>query len=594
MATRARTGLRFRLLGPLEVLRDGEPLPLGGERQRGLLALLLLHANELVTTEHLAEQLFGADASEASIRAVRVAVSRLRRLLDDETVATGPGGYLLRADPDQLDIAEFEALVAEGRVALSGGDAAAAGGSFRSALALFRGRPLTDLALIEFVQPEVRRLEELRLSALMDRIDVDLVLGSGSELVPELETLVQANPFQERLRGQLMLALYRSGRQNDALEVYRRTRELLAGELGLEPSRALQQLQQSILRQDESLELAPRVEIPDSTARRSRWPLAVAAAVLVVSGALAVPLALSDGARPPAKPRRPARILASLDLPQPSCCGFGFNAAWGVGHHDDILRSIDPHTSHVLGQWPVADFQSGVPLAAAGSVWIPSAAGGLVRFDPARRKVVARFPIQGAKIAFAYLNIWETTRSHQLDRINLHTNKVTHSIRLARGANNWDDELAVGEGAVWVAVADNATLIRIDPQTNQKVAFITGFGNTDSGMPLAVDQNAVWVLRMVGGQETLFRINPETNTIVKRIPIGPPNGASPTGTVTTGGGYVWTANWNETVSKVDPRTNREVAVYTLPGNPQNVAFGDGSLWVDSYDASKVWRIDPNG
>ena len=399
METRARTGLRFRLLGPLEVLRDGEPLPLGGERQRGLLALLLLHANELVTTEHLAEQLFGADASEASIRAVRVAVSRLRRLLDDETVATGPGGYLLRADPDQLDIAEFEALVAEGRVALSGGDAAAAGGSFRSALALFRGRPLTDLALIEFVQPEVRRLEDLRLSALMDRIDVDLVLGSGSELVPELETLVQANPFQERLRGQLMLALYRSGRQNDALEVYRRTRELLAGELGLEPSRALQQLQQSILRQDESLELAPRVEIPDSTARRSRWPLAVAAAVLVVSGALAVPLALSDGARPPAKPRRPARILASLDLPQPSCCGFGFNAAWGVGHHDDILRSIDPHTSHVLGQWPVADFQSGVPLAAAGSVWIPSAAGGLVRFDPARRKVVARFPIQGAKIA---------------------------------------------------------------------------------------------------------------------------------------------------------------------------------------------------
>ena len=99
---------------------------------------------------------------------------------------------------------------------------------------------------------------------------------------------------------------------------------------------------------------------------------------------------------------------------------------------------------------------------------------------------------------------------------------------------------------------------------------------------------------MVGGQETLFRIDPGTNRIVKRIPIGPPNGTSPTGTVATGGGYVWTGNWNRTVSKVDPRTNRVVAVYTLPDSPQNVSFADGSLWVDSYDASKVWRIDPNG
>ena len=254
MATSAPTALRFRLLGPLQVLRDGEPLPLGGERQRGLLVLLLLHANELVTTEHLAEQLFGADASAASIRAVRVAVWRLRRLLDDETLETGPGGYLVRADPEQLDVAEFEALVAEGRAALDGGDPAAAAASFRSAIALFRGPPLSDLALLEFVQPEVRRLEELRLSALMDRIDADLALGRGGELVPELEGLVQANPFQERLRGQLMLALYRSGRQTDGLEVYRRTRELLADELGLEPSRSLQQLERAMLQHDPALD----------------------------------------------------------------------------------------------------------------------------------------------------------------------------------------------------------------------------------------------------------------------------------------------------------------------------------------------------
>jgi DNA-binding winged helix-turn-helix (wHTH) protein len=132
----------FRLLGPLEVLRGGEPLRLGGERQRGLLALLLLHANELVTTEHLVEQLFGTDAPESSVRAVRVAVSRLRRLLDDETLVTRPGGYLVYADPSQLDVAEFEALVMEGRSALRDGDPTAAAASFRPALGLFRGPPL--------------------------------------------------------------------------------------------------------------------------------------------------------------------------------------------------------------------------------------------------------------------------------------------------------------------------------------------------------------------------------------------------------------------------------------------------------------------
>ena len=265
MATSARTDLRFRLLGPLEVLRDGRPVGLGGERQRALLALLLLRANELVTTERLAEQLFGADATDASVRAVRVAVSRLRRLLDDDTLVTRPGGYLVHVSPGQLDVAEFESLVAEGRVALDRGDAEAASDSFRAALALFRGPPLADLAPVEFIQPEVRRLEDLRLSASMDRIDADLARGGGRELVPELEALVRANPFQERLRAQLMLAFYRAGRQTDALEVYRDTRELLAGELGLEPSRALQELERAVLRHDPTLDPRARPATADDT-----------------------------------------------------------------------------------------------------------------------------------------------------------------------------------------------------------------------------------------------------------------------------------------------------------------------------------------
>src|SRR5437868_1896152 len=142
MPTSATTDLRFRLLGPLEVLRNGDTLHLGGERQRGLLALLLLHANELVTTEQLAEALFGVGASDAAVRAVRVAVSRLRRVLDDETLVTRPGGYVVHADPSRLDVAEFETLVIDGRRALEQGDATSASTSFRAALALFRGPPL--------------------------------------------------------------------------------------------------------------------------------------------------------------------------------------------------------------------------------------------------------------------------------------------------------------------------------------------------------------------------------------------------------------------------------------------------------------------
>jgi WD40 repeat protein/DNA-binding SARP family transcriptional activator/energy-coupling factor transporter ATP-binding protein EcfA2 len=253
--------LQFRMLGPLEAWRGGMLLRLGGERQRALLALLLIHANELVRTEQLVDQLLGEELSEQALNTTRVAVSRLRRVLEDghpgELLLTQAGGYVLRAGPEQLDAACFERLLAEGRGLLAGGDAASAGARLREALALWRGPPLADLALLEFAQPEIRRLEELRLLAVMERIDADLVLGADSELIGELEGLVVSNPLQERLRAQLMLALYRAGRQAEALEVYRQTSELLRGELGLEPSRGLQELERQVLRQDPALEPGP-------------------------------------------------------------------------------------------------------------------------------------------------------------------------------------------------------------------------------------------------------------------------------------------------------------------------------------------------
>ncbi len=256
MGIEVRALTQFRVLGPLEVAHDGAPVRLGGGRQRTLLALLLTHANELVTTERLIEQLFDGESSPNAANAVHVAVSRLRRALgagDEALLITRPGGYVLAVSPDQVDAVRFERLLEGGRRLLAAGDAAAAAVRLREALALWRGPALADLALTDFLAPEARRLEELRLLALMERIDADLALGRHAELVPELEALVGAEPLRERLRQQQMLALYRAGRRGEALEVYRETSQLMREELGLEPTRALQDLERMVLRQDESL-----------------------------------------------------------------------------------------------------------------------------------------------------------------------------------------------------------------------------------------------------------------------------------------------------------------------------------------------------
>jgi DNA-binding SARP family transcriptional activator/DNA-binding CsgD family transcriptional regulator len=249
---------QFGVLGPLEASCDGEPVRLGGERQRVLLALLLVHANELMTVGQLVEELLGERRREGAVNAVQVAVSRLRRVLEagngeDGVLASRPGGYVLRAAPGQLDAAVFERLLGDGRRLLGAGQAAGAAGRLREALGLWRGPALADLAGVDCLQEEIRRLEELRLAAVMERIDADLVLGAGAELVPELESMVGSEPLQERLRGQLMLALYRAGRQADALAVYRELSGLLRDDLGLEPSTSLRELERSILQHDASL-----------------------------------------------------------------------------------------------------------------------------------------------------------------------------------------------------------------------------------------------------------------------------------------------------------------------------------------------------
>ena len=242
--------LEFRILGPLEVVDGEEVLHLGGQKQRALLALLLLDPNRVVSTDRIVDALWGEQPPRTAATSLQNFVSQLRKLLGSETLVTKPPGYQLRLTGGQLDLERFRRLVDEAR----GEPPEERSERLRNALALWRGPPLADLGFESFAQSEIVRLQELRLAVVEDRVEAELEAGRHAELAGELETLAEEHPLRERLRAQLMLALYRAGRQAEALQIYHDTRRVLVEELGIDPSPSLQQLHGSILRQDPGLE----------------------------------------------------------------------------------------------------------------------------------------------------------------------------------------------------------------------------------------------------------------------------------------------------------------------------------------------------
>jgi DNA-binding SARP family transcriptional activator/tetratricopeptide (TPR) repeat protein len=249
--------MEFRVLGPLEAVADGRSVPLGSRKLRALLALLVLNHGEVVSRDRLIEELWHGAPPPAAATTLRSHVSRLRTVVGSEHLQTRPPGYLLAVEGDDLDLVRFEVLVASGRRKLTGGHPHVAVELIERALRLWRGPALADLADEPFAQAEIPRLEELRLSAREELFDAKLATGRHAELAGELDALVAENPLRERLRAQYMLALYRSGRQSDALDVYREGRRLLTDELGLEPGTSLQALQKAILAHDPELDGAP-------------------------------------------------------------------------------------------------------------------------------------------------------------------------------------------------------------------------------------------------------------------------------------------------------------------------------------------------
>ena len=279
-------------------------MPLPAAKPRALLAVLLLSRNRVVSTGELIDDLWGEVAPETATKALQGYVSQLRKAIGADRVLTKPPGYSLHVEDGELDLDGFERLVREGRERLAAGDAEAASQRLEEALALWRGRPFTEFDREPFARDAGARLEEERLAALDDRIEADLALGRHAELVSELEELVGREPFRERPRAQLMLALYRSGRQADALDLYRRTRETFVEELGIEPGEELQELERAILRHDADLELPRRAaratprpdEKTQEPARKlgRRWLLVPATILVAVAVAAALAVAGRD------------------------------------------------------------------------------------------------------------------------------------------------------------------------------------------------------------------------------------------------------------------------------------------------------------
>ena len=407
----------YRILGPLELADGTAPIEVTGARQRALLALLLIHRNEVVSSERIVDALWGATPPASAAKAVQNAVSQVRRALaggGDGALRTERGGYVLRVAPGELDADRFEALLESGRRSLTAGDAAPAAEELRHALALWRGPALADVAYDAFAQPEIARLEELRLEALEERVDADLALGRHDELEAELEAEIARHPLRERLRGQQMLALYRSGRQADALEAFQDARRLLVDELGIEPGPALRQRHEAILQQDPSLDAAYRrsparpTEAPrrrdcaGAACGRRRALLAAAVAVALVSARGGDQLAAARlGAVPGnslvALDPRNGNVVASYPTGStPTAVTAGRSGIWALNGDDRTLTGVDTRTS-ATRTFAVPDTPLGI-AAGAESVWaLTGTPGKHVDLVVVPRRLVELSPATGVR-----------------------------------------------------------------------------------------------------------------------------------------------------------------------------------------------------
>jgi DNA-binding SARP family transcriptional activator/DNA-binding beta-propeller fold protein YncE len=595
--------LQYEVLGPLRVVVGGEERPVAGEKLQGLLARLLLEHGRPVATERLIDDLWGDEPPATARQTLHVHVGRLRRLLSadgpgESPLAKEPSGYVLRLiDGDEVDATRFRRLVQDAQRAQEEGRFAAAAERFREALGLWRGRPFAGVVL-DYAESARVELDELRLAALEGRIDADLHLGGAVAVIPELEQLVAKHPHREHLRAQLMLALYATGRQADALRAYSDARRALSEELGLEPGPRLRELEQAILRQDPELVTAP---LPAASARpgsrRRAGPIAAvtlaAAAALAVAGVM---LATRDD------PPRAARVASPRALPNslveidpatnalasvtrvgraPESIASTENAMWVANVGDRTVARIDLESRQVriVGGAPVA-YQ--LVSSLSGDVWLSSFEEPLVSLIAERGRIVesihdlASGPVQvrlpgsaeGLDIGGGFL--WITSPSDSggddtLTRVDLRTRQVVSSVTVG----HLPLFTTFGYGSAWVSNYRGNSISVVRPGSREVETIEVPGGP----LGIAAGAGAVWVATF--WTKELVRIDPETRRVVRRIPIGDGPLA-----VAVGAGSVWVTNRDDrTISRIDPHANRVVRTIPLAAPPHGIRFAHGRVWV---------------
>jgi YVTN family beta-propeller protein len=538
----------FGLLGPLEVWVNRRRLELPRHKHRVLLALLLLHVGEVLPRDRLIDEMWKQPPKKA-VGSLQNFVSDLRRALGAEVVATQPAGYSLEVEPECVDLHRFERLVANAR---SSGSLEARSNLLRGALALWRGPPLIDFAFEPFAQLEIARLDELRTAVREELIDAELDLGHHTRVVPELETLVAENPLRERLRAQMMLALYRSGRQTEALDMYQDARRTLSEEVGLDPGEELQQLERAILTHDPSLQLtrsttsAVGQSIPRDASSES-------------TDSLEAPGGRPD-VRAPARhhrlvgQRKLVAMLAGLVLALAVVVGIAValtrRSEGGFTVVPNSVAVVDSQTNQLVGDIVVGRRPVAI-VYGEDSVWVANADDGTVsRIDPKTRKVVGVIRV-GPHVA----------------------------------------DLAMGFGSVWAAGGKSGTVTRIDPESNEVKATLrlgpTSEANVRPVSWVAAGAGAVWATH---GNDTLLEIDPATADVVSSVPIPAPAGLA------AGLGAAWVVTEEQRLVKVVPRATGpsiEMSV-NLFSDALAPTIGGGSVWLIVYkDTGEIWRVDPS-
>ncbi len=566
-------------------MENGRRIALGGSKQRALLALLLLHANRVVSRDRLIDELWDGSPPETAPTALQVHVSQLRKALGHDAIVTQAPGYMVGVEPGALDLDCFEQLVKEAH----GQGAEAAAEKLREALGLWRGPPFADLD-DSFARVERAQLEDRHSSALEQRIDADLELGRHAELVPELEALVREDPLRERRQAQLMLALYRSGRQADALDVYRSVRKRLADELGLEPGGELRQLEKAILEHDPALAApaAPQRREPalEERGRRlvSRSRLVVALGALLLAGAVTgLVLALTGGSGPVTVLANSVAVVdpttgrITADVPvggHPVAMALGAGSLWVANADDQTVIRINPKTRKVedtiggLGT-DVSDL-----AFAFGSLWVAGGNDGtLMRIDPHDKGVRQLDLVKGREpapqpvflVATGAGSVW-VTRGNQVLQIDPKTDEVITTTEVFRPQG-----LGVGAGSAW-ATTESEHMLRIDPHRGEVI--VNKDISQSTYFPL-VYHRSLWVIADAK-PPLVLRLEPGTLAqegvvqFPKQFPFE----------IASGEGAVWTADHNGgLVWRIDPATTRATRVANVGLHPVSIAAGAGAVWV---------------